>query len=212
MANYTQKPAAPVYKPEKPRHSKTVFKAIFLTLIYHAVTWLFYTIFLSNTVEVWMMRDDMLTTARWTMFGYGFVTLLILAIVMAVFYIKDAERKRAYLTATSVEIRGAENIAEGFSRYRKLALVESIICTVGVGILWMIPTIFYTISLSTAGIGFAYGGAWALEQFFVGFMGLCEPFQNPWIGILLGLGVIFGFNYFSRLFAHKSWAANRIRK
>jgi hypothetical protein len=111
-----------------------------------------------------------------------------------------------------VEIRGAENIAEGFARYHKLALVESMISTVGVGILWMIPTIFYTISLSTAGIGFAYGGAWALEQFFVAFMGLCEPFQNPWIGILIGLAVMFAFNFIARLYAHKNWNSTRIRK
>ncbi len=211
MKNYNQPPKAPEYKPEKPRHSRTAFKAIFFLLIYHAVTWLFYTIFLSNTVEVWMMRDDMIVTARWTMFAYGFVSLLIIAAVMAVFYIKDAERKRAYLAATSVEIRGAD-ANEGFSRYRKLALVESIVCTVGAAILWMVPTIFYTISLSTAGIGFGYASAWGLEQFFVGFMGLCEPFQNPWIGILIGLGIVFAFNYFSRLYAHKQWAANRIRK
>ncbi len=212
MKNYNQVPKAPDYKPEKPNHVRTAFKSMFFLLIYHAVTWLFYTIFLSNTVEVWMMRDDMIIAARWTMFGYGAVSLLIIAAVMAVFYIKDAERKRAYLAATSVEIRGAENVAEGFSRYRKLALVEGIICTVGAAILWMIPTIFYTISLSTAGIGFGYANAWGLEQFFVGFMGLCEPFQNPLIGMLIGLGVVFVFNYFSRLYAHKTWAANRIRK
>ncbi len=212
MKYYDDKPKAPDYKPEKPHHSRTAVKTILLMLIYHAVTWLFYTIFLGNTVEVWMMRDELIIAARWTMFGYGVVSLLIIATVMAVSYIKDAERKRAYLAATSVEIRGAENVAEGFARYRKLALVEGLVCTVGAGILWMIPAIFYSISLATAGIGFGYASAWGLEQFFVGFMGLCEPFQNPWLGMLIGLGVVFGFNYFSRLHAHRTWAANRIRK
>ena len=212
MKYYDDKPKTPEYKPEKPQHSRTALRTIQLTLVYHAVTWLFYTIFISNTVEVWMMRDEMIAAARWTMFGYGAVSLLIIATVMAVFYIKDAERKRAYLTATSVEIRGAENVSEGFSRYRKLALTEGVVCTAAAGGLWMIPAIFYTISLSTAGIGIGYAGAWGLEQFFGSFMGLCEPFQNPWMGMLIGLGVVFGFNYGARVYAHKTWAANRIRK
>ena len=30
--------------------------------------------------------------------------------------------------------------------------------------------------------------------------------------MLIGLGVVFGFNYGVRVYAHKTWAANRIRK
>ena len=181
-------------------------------LIYHAVSWLFYTIFLANSVEVLMVRDELGARIWWTMFGFSVATLLIIAVVMAVFYLKDGDRKRAFLAATSEEVRGAENVAEGFARYRRLALVEGLVCTLSTGALWMIPTVFYAISLSTAGIGFGYASAWGLEKFFVGFMGLCEPFQSPWIGLLVGMGILFVFHYFGRLYAHKKWAENRIRR
>ena len=210
--NYTSKPQAPTYTPEKINHVRTAIRHLFFILIYHAVTWLFYTLFLSNSVEQLMVRDGLSTRIRWTMFAFGLVSVLVIATVVAVFYLKDSERKRAFLAATSVEIRGAENVAEGIARYRKLAIVESLACTLSTGILWMIPTIFYTISLSMSGIGFGYAGAWGLEQFFVGFIGLCEPFQNAWIGLALGLGIMFAFTYFVRIYAHKTWAENRIRR
>ena len=210
--NYTSKPQTPTYTPEKINHVRTAIRHLFFILIYHAVTWLFYTLFLSNSVEQLMVRDGLSTRIRWTMFVFGLVSVLIIATVVAVFYLKDSERKRAFLAATSVEIRGAENVAEGVARYRKLAIVESLACTLSTGILWMIPTIFYTISLSMSGIGFGYAGAWGLEQFFVGFIGLCEPFQNAWIGLALGLGIMFAFTFFVRIYAHKTWAENRIRR
>jgi hypothetical protein len=200
------------YKPERPNHVRTAVKTLFFMLIYHAVSWLFYTIFLANSVEVLMVRDELGARIWWTMFGFSVATLLIIAVVMAVFYLKDGDRKRAFLAATSEEVRGAENVAEGFARYRRLALVEGLVCTLSTGALWMIPTVFYAISLSTAGIGFGYASAWGLEKFFVGFMGLCEPFQSPWIGLLVGMGILFIFHYFGRLYAHKKWAENRIRR
>ena len=76
----------------------------------------------------------------------------------------------------------------------------------------MIPTLFYTISLVTSGQGYGYSDAWALEKFFVGFIGLCEPFQNAWIGLLLGMGILFAFHYFGRVYSHKQWQENRIRR
>jgi hypothetical protein len=113
------------YKPERPNHVRTAVKTLFFMLIYHAVSWLFYTIFLANSVEVLMVRDELGARIWWTMFGFSVATLLIIAVVMAVFYLKDGDRKRAFLAATSEEVRGAENVAEGFARYRRLALVEN---------------------------------------------------------------------------------------
>ena len=208
----SSKTRAEAYKPERPNHVRTAGKTLFFMLIYHAVSWLFYTIFLSNSVEHLMVEDELGTRIWWTMFGFSVATLLVIAVVMAVFYLKDGDRKRAFLAATSEEVRGTENVAEGVARYRKLALTEALVCTLSTGALWMIPTIFYTISLSTAGIGFGYASAWGLEKFFVGFIGLCEPFQNPWLGLLIGLAILFVFHYFGRLHAHKKWTENRIRR
>ena len=201
------------YKPERPNHVRTAFKTLFFLLIYHAVSWLFYTIFLANSVEVLMVRDELGARIWWTMFAFSAVTLTIIGVVMAIFYLKNGDRKRAFLAATSEEVRGSrEQVAEGVARYRRLALVEGLICTLATGALWMIPAVFYSVSLSTAGIGFGYASAWGLEKFFVGFMGLCEPFQNPWLGMLIGLGILFVFQYFGRLYAHKKWQENRIRR
>ena len=212
MKNYNTPNQTQTYVPEKPNHVRTAFRSLFIMLIYHAVTWLFYVLFISHAVEQPMALEEMGARIYWTMFGFSLVTLLIIAIVMAVMYLKNSDRKRAYLAATSVEIRGAENVAEGASRYRKLALVEGLACTLSTGALWMVPTLFYVISLSMSGMGFGYANAWALEQFFVGFIGLCEPFQNPWIGLLIGLAILFVFHYFGRLYAHKKWEQGRIRR
>ena len=208
---YPTPPKAPAYQPEKPNHKRTVTKTLILMLAYHVLSMLVYRLFFSASVNQ-LARDEHWSRAYWTLFGFAIVGLLVIAAVQALLYFKDGERKRAYLAATSVEVRGAENIAEGASRYRRQALVEGLVCTLSTGALWMIPTLFYVISLSTSGMGFGYANAWALEQFFVSFMGLCEPFQNPWIGLLIGMAILFVFHYFGRLYAHKKWEQGRIRR
>ena len=196
MAKYeSSKPTMPEYKPEKVSHLRTAITNLLLMLAYHFVSWLL-------AVFVFGVWPNLL---------YSLSTLVVMGVILTCTYIKNGERKRAYLTATSAEIRGAENVAEGAARYRKLALTEGIACTLSAGVLWMIPTLFYTISLALSGQGYGYEDAWPLEKFFVAFIGLCEPFRNAWIGLLLGLGILFCFHYFGRLYAHKKWEENRIR-
>ncbi|MBQ9151980.1 MAG: hypothetical protein IJX72_06995 [Clostridia bacterium] len=202
---------AQTYRPEKPNHVRTGVKALFFMAIYHAVTWLLYILFMSP-IENQMLGDEHEPQYRLVMFGFSLVTLLIIAIVMAVFYFKNGDRKRAYLAATSVELRGAENVAEGASRYRKIALTEAIVSTAITAFLWLIPAVFYTAALNSSGMGYGYAEAWGIEQFFVGVIGLFQPFLNAWLGMLLGLAVLFCFHYFGRLFSHKHWANNRIRQ
>ena len=199
------------YQPEKFNHKRTAFKTLFFMLIYHVMSSLIYRLFFSASVNQ-MVRDEHWGRVRWTMFAFGLVTLVIMALVLSVFYFKNSERKRAYLTATSVEIRGAENVAEGTSRYHKLAFKESLICTLATGILWLIPTLLYTLFLSTSGQGYGYSQAYGVEKFFVSFIGLCEPFQNAFVGLLFGMGILFGFHYLGRLYAHKRWAEERMRR
>ncbi len=200
-----------IYRPEKINHVRTGARSLFFMIIYHAVTWLLY-IMIMSPVENQMLGDEHEPEYRFVMFGFSVLTLVIISIVMAVIYHKNGDRKRAYLAATSVEIRGAENVAEGASRYRKLALTEAIVSTVVAAALWLIPAIFYTAALSSSGMGYGYAQAWGVEQFFVGAMGFFQPFQNAWVGLLLGMAILFCFHYFGRLFSHKNWEENRIRK
>ena len=165
-----------------------------------------------SPLENQMVGDEREPIYRFVMFGFSALTLLILSVVMAVFYHKNGDRKRAYLAATSVEIRGEENVAEGVSRYRKLALTEAIISTAVAAVLWLIPAIFYTAALNSSGMGYGYADAWGIEQFFVGAMGFFQPFQNAWVGLLVGMAILFCFHWFGRLYSHKNWAENRIRK
>ena len=199
------------YRPERPNHVRTGLKTLFFMGIYHAATWLLYSIIMSP-VENHMVLDEHEPEYRWVMFGFSLLTLVILAIVMTVFYFKNGDRKRAYLAATSAEVRGAENVAEGASRYRRLALVEAILSTAVAAVLWLIPAGFYTAALNSSGMGYGYGNAWFIETFFVGSIGLFQPFQNAWMGMLLGLAILFCFHYFGRLSSHKNWEANRIRR
>ncbi len=208
---YRSTPPTPpsTYRPEKPNHVRTGIKTLFFMGIYHAVTWLLYTLIMSP-VENHMVLDEHEPQYRWVMFGFSLLTLAVMAIVMVVFYFKNGDRKRAYLAATSAEIRGEENVAEGVSRYRRLALIEAIVSTAVTAALWLIPAGFYTAALNSSGMGYGYGSAWFIETLFVGAIGLFQPFQNAWAGMLLGLAILFCFHYFGRLTSHKNWESNRI--
>ena len=133
MAKYeSSKPTMPEYKPEKVSHLRTAITNLLLMLAYHFVSWLL-------AVFVFGMWPNLL---------YSLATLVVMGVILIGPYIKNGERKRAYLAATSAEIRGAENVAEGAARYRKLALTEGIACTLSSGVLWLIPALFYTVSMA----------------------------------------------------------------
>ncbi len=210
MNNRYDAPPTQTYRPEKVNHVRTGVKALFFMILYHAISWLLYSVIMSP-IENQMVGDEHEPEYRFVMFGFSLVTLVILAVVMTVFYFKNGDRKRAYLAATSAEIRGAEHVAEGASRYRKLALTEAIISTAVSAALWLIPAAFYTAALNSSGMGYGYAEAWGIEQFFVGAMGFFQPFQNAWVGLLVGMGILFCFHWLGRLFSHKHWEENRIR-
>ncbi len=211
MNNRYNTTPAQTYRPEKVNHVRTGVRSLIFMIIYHAVTWLLYVMIMSP-LENQMIGDEREPIYRFVMFGFSVLTLLIISVVMAVVYHKNGDRKRAYLAATSVEIRGEENVAEGTTRYRKLALTEAIISTAVAAVLWLIPAIFYTAALNSSGMGYGYADAWGIEQFFVGAMGFFQPFQNAWVGLLVGMAILFCFHWFGRLYSHKNWAENRIRK
>ncbi len=211
MNNRYDAPPAQVYRPEKPNHVKTGVRALFFMMIYHVISWIFYA-FLMSPLENQMVGDEHEPAYRFVMFGFSLLTLIIFAVIMTIFYSKNGARKRAFLAATSVEVRGAENIAEGAVRYRKLALTEAIISTAVSATVWLIPAVFYTAALSSSGMGYGYAEAWGIEKFFVGAMGFFQPFQNALVGMLVGMGILFCFHWFGRLYAHKSWQKNRIRR
>ena len=205
--NYDQ-PKAPEYTPEKIRHRNTVFRTLGLMMAYHAVSWIFFCFFWSGAMSAAEPNPNVYAT----LFIPAIGMLVGMGIFLSIVYFKNGDRKRAYLAATSEEIRGAENVAEGASRYRKLALTESIISAVTTAGLWLIPALLYTVFKAVSGHGYGYSKAYFFEDFFIGYIGLCEVFQNAWIGMLLGVSILFVFNYFGRLRAHKKWQENRIRR
>ncbi len=211
MHNHYDAPPAQAYRPEKPNHVKTAVHALFFTVIYHAVSWLFY-VFIMSPIENQMVGDEREGEYRFFMFGFSLLTLVILGVIMTVIYAKNGDRKRAYLAATSVELRGQENVAEGESRYRKLALTEAVVSVIPTAVLWLIPAAFYTAALSFSGMGYGYAEAWGIEVFFVGAIGFFQPFRNAFAGMAVGLGILFCFYWLGRLWAHKKWQENRIRR
>ena len=210
MNNRYSTTSSDTYTPEKPNHIRTAVHAFFYIIVYHIATYLLYAIFLSP-LENQMVNDGYEPRYRFVMFIFSLLTLSILSIVMITVYFKNGSRKRAYLAATSTELRGQENAAEGAIRYRKTALVEAAVSTAVTAALWLFPACFYTISLSISGYGYGYAQAWGIENFFVGAVGLFQPFQNALIGWILGVGMLFCVHYFGRIAAHKSWEDNRIR-
>ena len=205
-----QPPVSP-YIPEKPDHLRTAVKTLIALLIFHVVSLIFYFMLFGET-NPYTMSSEAAGRIPPFMFLFGMVALFVLGDILVGIYFKDSKRKRAFLDATSAEKRGEENVAEGFARYRKLALTEALVCTATTAALWLIPALIYTVGLATSGRGYGYTEAPIFEQFFVGFIGLCEPFHNAWIGWLIGVAFMFLFYFFGRILSHNRWAAERIRR
>lgn len=197
------------YRPETPDYRRLVRENLLLMLVYHAASWIVYITLINIDLKGMGVAAS---RVPWGMFYVALGMLSFMGIVFTVMYFKSGERKRAYLAATSVEVRGEGNAAAGVLYYRKIALRESIVCTLASGILWLIPATFYTVSVITKGYGFGYRSAGIHEKFFVGFIGFCEPFQNALVGLSVAMTVVFVFHYFGRLYSHRRWGKERIRR
>ena len=204
-----QPPVTP-YIPEKPNHIRTAVKTLISLLVFHVASLVMQFIVLGNS-DPYRMSSDAASRIPAYMFLYSIVALFVFGDILVGIYFKDGKRKRAFLDATSAEKRGSEHATEGFAHYRRLALIEALVCTATTAVLWLIPTLMYTVSLATVGRGYSYTEATVFEKFFVGFMGLCEPFHNAWIGWLIGVAFIFVFYYFGRILSHNRWQAERSR-
>ena len=204
-----QHPVTP-YTPEKPNHLRTAVTTLGCLVIFHALSLVMHRMVVGN-VDPHRMSSDAASRIPAAMFIFSIVALFVFGDILVGIYFKNNKRKRAFLDATSVEKQGEAGAVEGVTRYRKLALTESLVCTLTTAALWLIPTLIYTVALATSGRGYGYSEAMILERFFVGFIGLCEPFQNGWIGWLIGVASTFVFHYFGRILSHNRWDAQRIR-
>ena len=207
----TEQPPVTPYVPEIPNYRRTAVKTLIALLIFHALSLVFHFMVFGNS-DPYTMSGQAAERIPPAMFLFSIVALFVLGDLLVGVYFKDGKRKRAFLDATSAEKRGEENVEEGFARYRKLALTEALVCTATTAALWLIPTLIYTVAQATSGRGYGYTEAPIFERFFVGFIGLCEPFQNAWIGWLIGVAFMFLFYYFGRILSHNRWAAERIRR
>ena len=206
-----QQPPVTPYVPESPNYRRTAVKTLIALLIFHGVSLVFHFMVLGNS-DPYTMSSQAAERIPPAMFLFSIVALFVLGDLLVGVYFKDGKRKRAFLDATSAEKRGEEHVDEGFARYRKLALTEALVCTATTAALWLIPTLIYTVALATSGRGYGYTEATVFERFFVGFIGLCEPFQNGWIGWLIGVAFMFLFYYFGRVLSHNRWEAERFRR
>ena len=207
----TEQPPVTPYVPETPNYRRTAVKTLIALLIFHALSLVFHFMVLGNS-DPYTMSSQAAERIPPAMFLFSMVALFVLGDLLVGVYFKDGKRKRAFLDATSAEKRGEEHVDEGFARYRKLALTEALVCTATTAALWLIPVLIYTVAQATSGRGYGYTEAPIFERFFVGFIGLCEPFQNAWIGWLIGVSFMFLFYYFGRILSHNRWEAERLRR
>ena len=205
-----EQPTVTPYVPEKPNYRRTAVKTLAALLIFHGLSLVFYFMLFGNS-DPYTMSGQAAERIPPFMFLFSMVALFVLGDLLVGVYFKDGKRRRAFLDATSAKRRGEENVEEGFARYRRIALTEALVCTATTAALWLIPTLIYTVALATSGRGYGYSEAMIVERFFVGFIGLCEPFQNGWIGWLIGVASTFVFHYFGRILSHNRWDAQRIR-
>ena len=206
--NPEQTPPPKTYEPEKISYRRLSLNTLLLMLVYHGVSWLLYDLSGSQT----MVKGEPDSDTFFSSFITSLVFLCIMGVIFAGIYFKNAARRRAFLDATSIELRGVMGVREGAARYRRLALTESLVCALTAGVLWIIPTVFYLISLYLWGYGYRYALALPIEKVFIGFIGFCEPFQNPLIGMLIGMGILFAFHYIGRRYSHYYWQEHRIRR
>lgn len=199
------------YRVTAPQYVRSGVFSLFLLGCYHLISWILYT-FLLTTLENQMLGDEHEPQYRFVMFGFSLITLVALAAVSYVFYLKNGNRKRAFLAATSVEERPGEDVTDGYREYRHAAFYETVISTAITALVWLPSAIFYTAALASSGMGYGYADAWFFESFFVGVIGLYQPFQNAWVGGFLGLLLLGACGYFGRLYAHATWDKNRIRR
>ena len=206
-----QQPPVTPYVPEKPDHIRTAVKTLIALLIFHGLSLAFHFMVMGSS-DPYTMSNDTASRIPTAMFLFSLVALFVLGDLLVGVYFKDGKRKRAFLEATSAEKRGEEGAAEGHARYRRLALTEALVCTLTTAALWLIPALIYTVALATSGRGYGYTEASVFEKFFVGFIGLCEPFGNAWLGWLIGVAFMFLFYYFGRILSHNRWEAERMRR
>ncbi|MBP3666960.1 MAG: hypothetical protein J6K29_07910 [Clostridia bacterium] len=199
------------YVPEKPAYIRTAVKTLISLLIFHGLSLLFHFMVMGNS-DPYTMSSDAAGRIPTAMFLFSIVALFVLGDILVGIYFKDGKRKRAFLEATSAEKQGEVGAAEGHARYRRLAFTEALVCTLTTATLWLIPTLIYTVALATSGRGYGYTEASIFEKLFVGFIGLCEPFRNAWLGWLIGVVFMFLFYYFGRVLSHNRWEAERIRR
>ncbi len=207
----TEQPPVTPYVPEKPDYIRTAVKTLIALLIFHGLSLVFHFMVMGNS-DPYTMSSDAASRIPTAMFLFSMVALFVLGDLLVGIYFKDGKRKRAFLDATSAEKRGEKNVEEGHARYRRLALTEALVCTATTAALWLIPALIYTVGLSLSGRGYGYTEASIFERFFVGFIGLCEPFQNAWLGWLIGVAFMFLFYYFGRILSHNRWEAERMRR
>ncbi len=194
----------------KRSRARSFYETFGLLAGFHLASWIIYT-FLLSTLENQMLGDELEPSFRWVMFGYSVLCMTVYGILSIVLYRKDGNRNRAFLAATSVSDLGAEAAAEGHKRYRSVPLVETLFATLAPAILWLPELILYSISVFTSGAGYGYASALFLEDLFISFVGFCQPFQNAFVGYVIGLAYIALFQYLGRRSALRAWHRDRIR-
>ncbi len=201
----------PTWKPEKINYRRLVWRTLLILLAVHATSALLY-VFLLQTMENQMLGDEIEQRFRWIMFAFSAVVLIVIVSILSVLYLRNAERKRGFLSATTSSVVGEGEVAAGYKFYRTVALRETVTVTLTTAVFYLPISCFYTIALATSGEGYGYGRAFFFEDFFVGYIGLAQPFQNAWIGYLIALVAVAGSALAVRLGAHRVWDQGRIRR
>ncbi len=191
---------------------RTLYETAGLVLVSHLVTMILYSILLT-TLENQMIGDEIEHVFRWVMFGFSMVCMTILGGLFTLLHYKNGDRRRAFLAATTAADIGDSAAAEGYRLYNgRLPLIETVIATAATAVLWLPEAILYSASVSTAGYGYGYSLALPIEDFFVSYVGLCQPFQNAFVGWLIGTLYLAAFQYLGRRLAYRHWDRTRIRR
>lgn len=179
---------------------KLALRSLLFHLIYTAIAWLFFTIFMSG-IRNQMMVDKLFKELNLAMFGFSLVIFLIFRLILAMTHFKSAPEKRAYLAASEGGL--TREITAGL---RKKNLWESLLITLSALILQLPIAIFFT------SFGYGYAQAVAFEKFFVGWISFYLPWGNALLGMVINLSCVFLFSYVGRVVAQRSWEGNRIRR
>lgn len=194
-----KKPLHPIFKHP---YVKTALRSLVAHLGYIAYAYILYLLILSNIMRP-MITDGLFSGMRWLLAFFSLFLYIVLQGLLISAYNKDEQNKRRYLDMTKEAYRWTSVPGQ---KVLRLSLTESLLSASVAALLQLPSALFYE------AYSFDFEYALFFEKFQIGWIGLYLLFDSAFIGILFAFVIGFMFAFLGRVFSHRSWEENRVRR